>query len=118
MMNAPRVFKMLSSATTLGARGLHAPVAALTHQIFGFGHVLLLCLNLLRGQADPRRNPLARDGLIAAIEHHIVTFHHRVTRLDEAGVDIAGRCIRGSRGSVVYFGRAVGRGGGLWRCLR
>ena len=64
-------------------------IGRLVDQVLGFGDVVLLFLNLRRGQANPRSNSIPCDDFIAAVEDLIVTPQHRIARLDEAGVDVA-----------------------------
>lgn len=69
--------------------GPQAAIVGLVDHVLGLGHVVLLFLNLRRGQANPRSDAVPRDDFIAAVEDLIMTPHHRIARLDEAGVDVA-----------------------------
>ena len=56
--------------------GPQAAVGGLIQIVFDFGHVLLLILDLRRGQTNPRSNAVPRDDFVAAIEDLIVTPLH------------------------------------------
>jgi hypothetical protein len=91
---------------SIHALGAQAAIGGLIQFVLGFGHILLLILNLRRGQANARANAVPRDDFIAAIEDLIVTPQHRIARLDETEVDVAACCSCGG-GCVVRRGNRL-----------